>query len=344
MEVLKKVLDESLTITVFILVMMMIIDYINVITKGRMQKAIKVGGIKQYIFGALFGLIPACLGLFLVVGFYVRGLISFGALFATMVATAGDEELFMLALFPDKAILLLSITFVLAVISGFIVDRLIPILKIQTCKECELSTIHNEDEHFNYLEPKETMKILKNMSLARFLLLLLLIGSVLYFIINLLIKRDLHIEIVILIVVNLIATFVVLTVPEHYLNEHIWNHIIKQHLLKIFIITFVVLFTIELVDKYIDLKLLVSQHQNLLYLSAILIGLIPQSGPHLIFVMMFAKGIIPFGVLLINTIMQDGHGLLPLIPQSLRDSIFVKLFKLLVVAIVIAVIHLLDLK
>ncbi len=104
MELFKKVLDESLTVTVFIFVMMVIIDYINVITRGKMQRAIKGGGFKQYILGALFGLIPACLGLFLVVGFYVRGLISFGALFATMVATAGDEELFMLALFPQKAV------------------------------------------------------------------------------------------------------------------------------------------------------------------------------------------------------------------------------------------------
>ncbi len=336
MEILKKVLDESLTITVFIFVMMVIIDYINVISRGKMQTFIKGGGFKQYIFAALFGLIPACLGLFLVVGFYVRGLISFGALFAAMVSTGGDEELFMFALFPDKAILLLSITFVIAIISGFIIDRLIPILKIQTCKECELSTIHIEDEHFHYFDIKETIGIIKDMSLGRFLLLLLLIGSVIFSVIHLFSDNEVHHEKIVLIIVNLIATFVIFTVPEHYLNEHIYNHIAKRHLLKIFLITFAVLFIIELLNNSIDLKTFVSEHSNLLYISAIIIGLIPESGPHLIFVMMFAKGIIPFDVLLINTIVQDGHGLLPLIPHSFRDSMYIKIFKLIIALIILA--------
>jgi hypothetical protein len=57
--------------------------------------------------------------------------------------------------------------------------------------------------------------------------------------------------------------------------------------------------------------------------------------------MMFAKGIIPFELLLVNTIMQDGHGLLPLIPYSLRDALYIKLFKLIIVGVVILVSHLL---
>ncbi|MGC8927159.1 MAG: putative manganese transporter [Myxococcota bacterium] len=342
MELLKKVLDETVLITVFIFVMMVIIDYINVITRGKMQSFIRGGGFKQYIFAALFGLIPACLGLFLVVGFYVRGLISFGALFAALLATAGDEELFMFALFPEKAIILLSITSGIAIISGFILDKLIPILKIETCKECEISAIHTEDEEFHYFEIKSIMQNLKNMSLARFLLLLILAGSIIFFVIGLFIEKEVETEKIILIVVNLLATFVILTVPEHYLNEHIWNHIAKRHLIKIFLITFSVLFAIELIDRFMDIKAIVSQYTNLLYLSAILIGLIPESGPHLIFVMMFAKGIIPFEVLLVNTIMQDGHGLLPLIPHSIRDSIYIKLFKLIIVSIVILLIFLLK--
>ncbi|MCX7943999.1 MAG: arsenic efflux protein [Deltaproteobacteria bacterium] len=339
MELVRKVLNETLTIAVFVFVMMVIIDYVNVITRGRVQTLIRGGGFKQYIFSALFGLIPACLGLFLVVGFYVRGLISFGALFAAMIATAGDEELLMFALFPDKTIILLTITFIIAIISGLLIDRIIPILKIRTCEECELSEIHNEDEHFHYFGFRETVEILKNMTLARFLLLLLLAGSVIFFTIHLLTEDEIHSEQVILIIVNLIATFVIITVPEHYLNEHIWNHIAKRHLIKIFVITFSVLFVIELLSEFADLKALVTGHLNLVYMSAILIGLIPQSGPHLIFVMMYAKGIIPFGVLLVNTVVQDGHGLLPLIPHSLRDSLLIKLFKVIISGIILIVLY-----
>jgi hypothetical protein len=64
-----------------------------------------------------------------------------------------------------------------------------------------------------------------------------------------------------------------------------------------------------------------------LFISA-LVGLIPEFGPQLIFVMMFAKGFIPFSVLLTSAIVQDGHGLLPLLSYAVKDSLLVKLLNL----------------
>jgi hypothetical protein len=61
---------------------------------------------------------------------------------------------------------------------------------------------------------------------------------------------------------------------------------------------------------------------------AALIGIIPESGPHLIFVMMYAKGIVPFSVLLTTSFVQDGHGMLPLFSYSLKDSVLIKVFNL----------------
>jgi len=57
-----------------------------------------------------------------------------------------------------------------------------------------------------------------------------------------------------------------------------------------------------------------------------LIGLIPESGPHLIFVMMYAQGLIPFSVLFATSFVQDGHGMLPLLSYSLKDSVLIKVF------------------
>jgi hypothetical protein len=47
-----------------------------------------------------------------------------------------------------------------------------------------------------------------------------------------------------------------------------------------------------------------------------------------VFVMMFAQGLIPFSVLLASSIVQDGHGMLPLLSYSVKDSILIKLFNL----------------
>lgn len=57
---------------------------------------------------------------------------------------------------------------------------------------------------------------------------------------------------------------------------------------------------------------------------AVLVGIIPESGPHLAFVMLFAQGLIPFSVLLASSIAQDGHGMLPLLAESKRGFLAVK--------------------
>jgi len=63
-------------------------------------------------------------------------------------------------------------------------------------------------------------------------------------------------------------------------------------------------------------------------LLAVFLAIIPESGPHMIFVMLYAKGMIPFSILLASSIVQDGHGMLPLLSYTIKDSILVKLFNL----------------
>jgi hypothetical protein len=109
------------------------------------------------------------------------------------------------------------------------------------------------------------------------------------------------------------------------LNIHIWEHIFKKHIWKIFLWTFFALAFTHLALDHLDLKSFVSDHLAKVFIIAILIGLIPESGPHLIFVTLFAQGVIPFSVLLASSIVQDGHGILPLLSHSLSDVIKIKL-------------------
>jgi hypothetical protein len=65
-----------------------------------------------------------------------------------------------------------------------------------------------------------------------------------------------------------------------------------------------------------------------LFFVGALIGLIPESGPHLIFVTLFANGLIPFSVLFTSSFVQDGHGMLPMLSYSVKDSVLLKTFNL----------------
>ncbi|GAF80506.1 unnamed protein product, partial [marine sediment metagenome] len=115
---------------------------------------------------------------------------------------------------------------------------------------------------------------------------------------------------------------------KHYLKEHVWNHIVKKHMWKIFLWSFFVLLITDIGFKFWNLEAFVNAHMLWVLVIAGLVGIIPESGPHLIFVIMFARGLIPFSVLLTSAIVQDGHGMLPLLPFSLKDCLLIKLINL----------------
>jgi len=322
-------LKHGLMITVFVFVMMMFIDYLNVLTKGKMSRIIKGGLSRQYIMASFLGATPGCLGAFMNVSFYVRGLISFGAIVGGMIATSGDEAFVMLAMFPGKALILFGILFILGIIFAYITDKIVPILKIKPCQECELSGLHPQDECacFNF---REVLDHIKKISLDRFLLLTLLAVLSYGFISGMIGPDDWGWQRITFVLLLSLAGFIVVTVPEHYLEKHIWEHIAKRHLWRIFLWSFGVLLLMDIGLRFWDLDVFVKAHMFWVFLIAGLVAMIPESGPHLIFVIMFARGLVPFSVLLTSSIIQDGHGMLPLLSYSVKDSVLIKLFNLVI--------------
>ncbi len=113
---------------------------------------------------------------------------------------------------------------------------------------------------------------------------------------------------------------------RHFLKEHVWEHIIKQHIPQLFAWLFFTLIAVEWLISNFDLEALLPESRLWLIIFAALLGAIPESGPHLMLVVLFSKGLIPFSVLLVNTLSQDGHGLLPLLSHSLEDTLYVQVF------------------
>lgn len=117
---------------------------------------------------------------------------------------------------------------------------------------------------------------------------------------------------------------------KHFSYSHIWSHIIKKHIWKIFLWTFFALLVVEFGLKYFNLQQFSSEHKIVILFLGALVGLIPESGPHLIFVTLYFNGLIPFSVLLTSSIVQDGHGMLPLLSYSFGDSIKIKMFNFII--------------
>jgi hypothetical protein len=329
-------------ITAFVFVMMVLIDYINVLTRGKMNKAVRGGLFRQYVTASFLGTTPGCLGAFMNVSFYVHGLLSFGAMVGGMIATSGDEAFVMLTLFPGTALLLFVILFLMGIVFAWISDKMALILKIKPCQECQLSVLHLEEE-CKCFDRKDVWAHFKKLSLARFLLFILLVVFLCGIASGSIGTPTWDWKRVTFLVLLSIAVFIVSTVPEHYLEEHIWTHIAKKHLWRVFLWSFFAILFLDLAFKYFSLQAFVQEHMLWVLLIASLIAVIPESGPHLIFVVMFANGLIPFSVLLASSIVQDGHGMLPLLSYTVRDSVLIKLFNLAFALIIGAILYFIGL-
>jgi len=324
-----EVLKHAILITSFVFVMMLLVEYINVQTHGSWQNNLKKSRFGQYALGIILGAIPGCLGAFTIVSLYAHGVVSFGALVATMIATSGDEAYVMLSLFPTKALLLIIILSIVGFAAGYLVDKIYAKQEKLLEKLGHSLQLH-EDELIDGYPKGYILKQLMEITVERVLLLSVLSLFLTLILLGTIEPYEWNWVRVTLLVGTLFGLFVVLTVPDHFLEKHLWEHVLKKHLLRIFLWTFGALLVIHILDNYIDVEAWIQTNMYFVLIIAVLIGIIPESGPHLIFVTLFASGTIPFGILLASSIAQDGHGALPLLAVSNRGFITLKVINVLV--------------
>ena len=311
-------------ITSFVLMMMLVIDYLNVQSKGAWNKKLQQKPFLQIIFAALLGIIPGCLGAFTVVSLFTHRVVSFAALVTAMISTFGDEAFVMFAMMPEKALLLSLIVFIIAIVTGLLIlffSRFFP----NKDKNSFGFEYHDEEQKCVCFPKKgKFIEQTKTMGFERALLISGLMLFTFFIITGKLGGHEWDWKRITFLMGSLFVLFIVFTVPEHFIKEHLWGHVIKQHLPRIFLWTFGAFIFIHLLEGYLDIEQWISDNVILMLLIAVLIGIIPESGPHLIFLTLFINGTIPFSILIASSIVQDGHGALPLLAESRKSFIYMK--------------------
>lgn len=353
------VLRNSVLITGLVMIMMLMIEYINIHSHGRWFTRLRQNRFGQVVLGAGLGIVPGCMGGFAAVSMYSHKLLSFGALIAMMIASSGDEAFVMLAMIPKEALLLMGVLFVIAVLAGWLVDKFSICLPFRNAKGHETKgkhegcnegyQLHHEDEETYEKEEKSSLRNLKHASAERIALLLGVILFIVALAFGVLEHEHEHEKVVeavhthlnifdeywmnfLFAVVSLFVVWFIATTSEHIVKEHLWEHIIRKHFLNIFLWTFGALLVIQFGLHYFDIETLISNNIPWMILLAVLVGIIPESGPHLVFVTLFATGTVPFSVLLASSISQDGHASLPLFAESKRSFLKAKIVNILVAA------------
>ena len=405
--IILEALRNAVLITGLVVVMMMMIESLNIESRGMVFKGLRRTKFGQVVVASLLGSVPGCMGGFATVSLYTHRMFSFGALVAMMIASSGDEAFVMLAMNPDQALILFAVLFVLAVLVGVTVDFFHDKIHSRKCDlhdhtECgadtdchdgyvvhdheEISAIseksrngveevtcgcHQEENHDASVQGTERYASRRHYGWKR---LLMFVGLAVFIAalasgqlghdhsahmghdhsahgshehyhvhdahvhdgpvgeqdhqgIDLLSEGWMN---VLFAGLSVIVLIVLLFASDHFVEEHMWEHIIRTHLPVIFAWTFGVLLVLGFALQYVEIDRWISDNTALMIILATLIGIIPESGPHMIFVTLFATGVVPFPVLLASSISQDGHASIPLLAESRRSFLWAKLINCLV--------------
>jgi len=323
------ILQQALMITAFVAVMMLAVEYLNVLTRGVLLGALAGSPWRQYLLAAFLGATPGCLGAYAVVALYAHRRVGLGALVAAMIATSGDETFVMLALFPREALLLMFGLAVLGMLSGWMTDRFLPDRLRPPAETCAALETHEVDA-CRCFPRGEVLAQWRPPSAYRGTLVVALAVIAGAIVTSQLGPSGWGWKRITLLLVMAAGLFISATVPEHFLEEHLWRHVVLRHVPRIFLWTLAVLGGLVVLGRFSDLTTVASEHPWGALATASVVGLVPESGPHLVFVTMFSKGIVPLSVLVASSIVQDGHGMLPLLAASKRAFVAVKLINLLV--------------
>ncbi len=344
------IISQTVMITTFVMVMMMVIEYLNVKSRGDWAKKLQNRPFLQIILAAVLGLIPGCLGAYTIVSLYAHEIIRFSALVTAMIATSGDEAFVMFSIIPEYALLLNGVIFLIAIAVGVLLMFFGKRFEF-FCVPPGHMEVHKHEVDALSQTPSTILQNLKKITFVRAVLIfgviLFLFGMVSgifhheHFDISTLSgaqpqhdheegHHDINwIKITYFIVMGL-ALYIFLTSSNHFLEDHLWGHVIKKHFLKIAAWTFGALLFVAIFAQFYEINEWMSQNIWWVLILAVLIGVIPQSGPHIVFVIMFFQGLIPFSILLASSIVQDGHGALPLLAESRKSFFTMKAINILV--------------
>ena len=338
-DILLDALRSAVLVSGLVVVMMMLIESMNISSKGDFFGGLRRSKVGQVVISAFLGAIPGCMGGFASVSLYTHGIISFGALVAMMIASSGDEAFVMLATIPADAVKVFLILLAIAIVVGVVVDLVHPAGAPKSLCKDEF-TVHGEEEtaaghgrHFGWKR------------IAMFVGVVLFMTALLSGIL----EHEEHLpesgEAPAGLLVNLLSeewmywlfgalSLIVLGVlflgSEHFVEEHLWRHIVRRHLPSVFLWTFGVLVFLGVGLHFMDIGSWISSNTAWMIVLATLVGIIPESGPHLVFVTLFAAGVVPMPVLLASCISQDGHASLPLLAESKKGFLAAKAVNCLV--------------
>ena len=316
--------NAYLSVSVFVGITLFIFLYFERSKTYSLSKFFKKNTNFQVPIAACLGAIPGCGGAIIIVTQYLQGNITFGCLVAVLTSTMGDAAFLILAKQPSSALLIFLICMVVGIVSGFLIDYIIPnkYSKTNISKlNLKLGEIQNKNHLFLY----------------KFWLVIFIPGSILgilgQFQINLEKILNFDINYFLGFSATLLAMFIWSINPfsDKAISVDTSRNIQSKSIdmtnfVTVWVVVGFLFFDLGMYFTGIDFKKLFDVMLPLTPFLAIFVGFIPGCGPQILTATLYLNGYIPFSAEIGNAISNDGDALFPAIAICPKEAILATVY------------------
>ena len=316
--------NAYLSVSVFVAITLFVFLYFEKSKTYSLSNLFKNNVNLQVPIASFLGAIPGCGGAIIVVTQYLQGNITFGCLVAVLTSTMGDAAFLILAKQPMNALLIFSICMIVGIISGFLVNYIMPNKRASmnvTKINLKLGEIQNK----------------YHLSLYKFWLVIFIpgffLGILSQFQINLV--KILNFDIYYFLGCSgaLLAMFIWAINPfsDKAISVDTSRNIQSKgidmtNFVTVWVIVGFLVFDIGIYFTGIDFKKIFEVMLPLTPLVAIFIGFVPGCGPQILTATLYLNGYIPFSAEIGNAISNDGDALFPAIAICPKDAILATIY------------------
>lgn len=271
----------------------------------------------QVPIAAFMGMTPGCGGAVMVVAAYASGKASFGALVAALCATMGDAAFLLIASKPEAALVLLPTQFVVGVVFGWLIDRLVK------------TDYHPPAESTCTLAPRIGALRYRDMGFLVFLSPALVVGVAGIAGNNLQSLFGLPVDLIALVGMGIgiaIWAFSPVKAMTHAEDHPVTRMAEETAFIGVWVLAAFLVYALLETFAGLDVAAMLSGIAVFLPLIAAMIGLIPGCGPQVIVATLYVNGAVPFAALVANAISNDGDALFPAIALTPKAAIMATLW------------------
>lgn len=303
--------DAYVQVSVFVAATLLLFYGAERVFRFDMGTALSTARGWQVPLAALLGATPGCGGAVIVVAAYSSGHVGMGAVVAALTATMGDAAFLLIATRPDAAAVVLPLSMVVGVISGWLVDRFAKDdLSATSRGQCEIAprigALRLKD--IAYLIPAGPGLIVGGAQLAQ---------------IEIAAPLGIPVEWIAL-TGTALGLWIWLTSPLHAMTNAKDTPVTRMaeetSFISIWVIGAYLAYDYAAEFAGLDIALWFESVAPLLPLIAIVIGFVPGCGPQVLVTTLYINGVLPFAAVIGNAISNDGDALFPAIALNPRAA------------------------